>query len=306
LEALPGIEITSYSNNSFPGVNSTDAFKVKGKSGEYLAGDYWADWDQLQAMKFEMVHGRFFSRDFASDSSACVINEAAVKEFGFADPLSSEIIEIGNDNDTLRVVGVMKDFNFESLKSSIRPMIIRLIDVSRNLVVRYSGNPAEIVGMIEQQWKKAAPGEPFEYTFVDHDFDSLFRAEMRLRDLFIVFSSIAIFIACLGLFALAAFTTEQRTKEIGIRKALGATSIAVATLLSREFIRLVMIAVIPAVAIGWYGTGWWLANFAYRTEVSPFIFIGCGALAIAIAWLTVAYQAIKAASSNPVTALRYE
>jgi putative ABC transport system permease protein len=185
-------------------------------------------------------------------------------------------------------------------------MIIRLKDISSNMAVRYSGDPRNMVASLETLWNKTAPGEPFMYTFVDQDFDALFHAEMRLRDLFIVFSSIAIFIACLGLFALAAFTTEQRTKEIGIRKALGASSVAVAALLSREFTKLVIIAIIPAVAIGWYGAGWWLDNFAYRTEISPLIFVGCGLLAIVIAWLTVAYQSIKAASSNPVTALRYE
>jgi putative ABC transport system permease protein len=151
-----------------------------------------------------------------------------------------------------------------------------------------------------------APGEPLQYTFMDQNFDALFRSEMRLRDIFIVFSSLAIFIACLGLFALAAFTTEQRTKEIGVRKAMGASVLGLTLLLSKEFTRLVLIAIVPAVAAGWYVSNWWLEGFVYRTELSPLIFVGCALVAIVIAWVTVSFQSIKAAKINPVNSLRYE
>jgi putative ABC transport system permease protein len=200
----------------------------------------------------------------------------------------------------------VRDFNFETLKEKVRPLVIRLEERSRLMLVRYQGDPQQIIAGIEQQWKILASGEPFEYSFLDQDFDRLFRSEMRLRNIFTVFSSLAIFIACLGLFALAAFTTEQRTKEIGVRKALGATVFSLTILLSKEFTRLVLIAIFPAVVLGWYVADWWLKDFTYRIELSPFLFLGSALGAVVIAWITVSYQSIKAASSNPVHSLRYE
>jgi putative ABC transport system permease protein len=173
-------------------------------------------------------------------------------------------------------------------------------------VVRYSGDPSQLVSALEDLWKKSAPGEPFQYTFVDQDFGRLFRAEMQLKDVFLAFTSITIFIACLGLFALAAFTTEQRTKEIGIRKAMGASSLKLTVLLSKEFTLLVLLAVVPALAAGWFLSGWWLNEFVYRVEISPLVFVACGAASVLIAWVTVSYQALKAAGTSPVTSLRYE
>jgi putative ABC transport system permease protein len=302
-----GVNQASYTNNSFPGVNNTTVFRVKGREVDYLSAKYYADWDHLDVMKFTLKEGRFFSKDFKSDSSAVIINEAAVKEFGLEAPLQAELLDYnGETPEAIQVIGVVENFNFESLKTSIRPMVIRLTDVSRNLLVRYNGDPQSVLSSIESLWKTTAPGEPFEYTFLDQDFDALFRAEVRLRDIFTAFSSIAIFIACLGLFALAAFTTEQRTKEIGIRKAMGASSVGLTLLLSKEFTRLVLIAIVPAIAIGWYVTDWWLKDFAYRVEINPIIYVVCALLAIVIAWLTVAYQSAKAAAANPVTSLRYE
>jgi putative ABC transport system permease protein len=307
VQEIPGIKKVSFANNSFPGVDNTTVFRVKGRDVDYLSGKYYADWDHLEVMKLKLKDGRFFSRDFASDSSACVINEAAVKEFALEDPLQSELMDFnGEVPETIRVVGIVEDFNFESLKDKIRPMVIRLTDVSRNLLVRYEGNPQETVAAIENLWKASASGEPFEYTFVDQDFDKLFRAEMRLRDIFLVLAGLTIFIACLGLFALAAFTTEQRTKEIGIRKAMGATMLALTILLSKEFTKLVLIAIVPALVLGYYLADLWLNDFAYRVTVGPAVFIGSALAAIIIAWLTVSYQAVKAAMSNPVESLRYE
>jgi putative ABC transport system permease protein len=155
-------------------------------------------------------------------------------------------------------------------------------------------------------WKEVAPGVPFEFTFMDEDFDSLFRAEMRMRDLFTVFSGLAIFIACLGLFALAAFLTEQRTKEIGIRKALGATIPGLVLTLSKEFIILVVISFVLAVVPAWYFMNQWLADFAYRIDLNIMVFVFAGAVSLLVATLTIGFQAIKAAKSNPVTSLRYE
>ena len=307
VESQAGVQKASYTNNSFPGINNITVFREKGKDVDHLVGKYDTDWDHLEVMKIVLKEGRFFSRDFKTDTVACVINEAAVKEFGFQNSLTNELTDFnGITPQHLKIIGVVKDFNFETLKAKVRPVVIRLTDKSRQLMVRYEGDPRKIILSVEQQWKSLAPGEPFEYTFLDQDFDSLFRSEMRLRNIFTVFSSLAIFIACLGLFALAAFTTEQRTKEIGVRKALGASVYSLTILLSKEFTRLVLIAIIPAVAVGWYVADWWLGDFMYRIELNPLLFVGSAFGAIVIAWATVSYQSVKAASSNPVSSLRYE
>jgi putative ABC transport system permease protein len=173
-------------------------------------------------------------------------------------------------------------------------------------LIRYEGSPRELVATVENLWKKHAANEPLEYTFLDENFDQLFRAEQRMGDIFSIFSGLAIFIASLGLFALAAFTSEQRTKEIGIRKALGASVFGLTVLLSREFTKLVLIAFVPAAVAGWYVSNQWLESFAYRIQVDPFILIVSGLAATIMAWLTVSYQSIKTASANPVDSLRYE
>ncbi len=307
VESQAGILKVSYTDNDFPGIDNITVFREQGKDVDHLVGKYEADWDHLEVMKMELKIGRFFSRDFKTDSVAAVINEAAVKEFGFQNPLQGELVDYnGIKPQTVKVIGVVKDFNFENLKTNIRPVVIRLTPKGRKIMVRYEGDSRKVVALLEQQWKNLAPGEPFEYAFLDLEYDTLFRSEMRLRDIFTVFSSLAIFIACLGLFALAAFTTEQRTKEIGVRKAMGASVTSLTLLLSKEFTRLVLIAILPAVAAGWFVANWWLSDFVYRISLSPFLFIASALGAIVIAWVTVSYQSIKAASSNPVHSLRYE
>ena len=302
-----GIVKSSYTNNNFPGVNSTTVFKSAGSDQDHIMGVYYADYDHQDVMKFELRDGRYFSKDFPSDSSAILLNEAAVKEFGYTNPLQEEVIY--NDDgqqERLRVIGVFKDFNFESLKIKVRPLAIRLTNKSHNLMIRYEGSATRAVASIEKLWKQHAPNEPFDYTFLDQNYDELFRSEQRMGQLFSVFASLAIFIACLGLFALAAFTAEQRTKEIGIRKAMGATTTGLTILLSKEFTRLVIIAFIPAAAGAWWVVNNWLNGFAYHVEMNPLVFVTSGVVAIVIAWLTVSFQSIKAASSNPVESLRYE
>ncbi len=302
-----GIVKASYANNVFPGINNTSVYRAGGSEQDHLMSMYYADYDQQDVLRFEMKEGRYFSRDFPSDSTAIVLNETAVKEFGFEKPLEEEVIDFDEDGQKrLRVVGVFKDFNYESLKTQVRPLAIRLIQTSWNLMIRYQDDPQEVVATLEKLWKEYAADVPFEYVFLDDNFDELFRAEQRMGQLFSVFSGLAIFIACLGLFALAAFTAEQRTKEIGIRKAMGASTVGVAVLLSKEFTRLVIIAFVPAALVGWFVVDNWLDGFAYRVALDPLIIIGSGVLAIIIAWLTVSFQSIKAAAANPVDSLRYE
>ncbi len=307
LESQTGIVSASYTNNSFPGVNNTTVFKAAGSDQDHIMGLYYADYDHQDVMKFELKEGRYFSKDFPSDSSAILLNEAAVKEFGYENPLQEEVIYSDDGTkEKLRVIGVFRDFNFESLKSEVRPLSIRLTKKSWQLMVRYEGNATEAVGSIEKLWKQYAPNEPFDYGFLDQNFDELFRSEQRIGTLAQVFSGLAIFIASLGLFALAAFTTEQRAKEIGIRKAMGASPAGLVMLLSREFTWLVIIAFLPAAGLAYWFMNSWLSGFAYHIDINPLVFIISGIAAISIAWITVSYQSIKAAAANPIESLRQE
>lgn len=303
-----GIEKTSYTNNSFPGVNNTTVFKEAGAEQDHIMGLYYADYDHMDVLKFEMASGRYFSKDFPSDSTAIILNEAAIREFNFPDLQNAEVLYNDQGNGMVRhkVIGVIKNFNFESFKTEVRPLAIMLTKSSRNLLVRYSGSSAEAVQKLEGLWKEYANNEPLDYEFMDQSFDRLFRAEQRMGEVFSVFAGLAIFVACLGLFALSAFTSEQRTKEIGIRKAMGASSISLTVLLSKEFTTLVVIAFIPAAAVAWYVSNSWLQGFAYRIDVNPLIVLLSGVAAFVIAWLTVSFQSIKASLSNPVNSLRYE
>lgn len=307
LESQTGIVSASYTNNNFPGVSNTTVFKTVGSDQDHIMGMYYADYDHQNVMKFELKEGRYFSKDFPSDSTAILLNEAAVKEFGFENPLQEEVIYNDDGNkEKLRVIGVFKDFNFESLKSKVRPLSIRLTKKSWQLMVRYEGTAQDAVNSIEKLWKQYAANEPFDYGFLDQNFDELFRSEQRIGTLAQVFSGLAIFIASLGLFALAAFTTEQRAKEIGIRKAMGASPTGLVLLLSREFTWLVIIAFVPAAALAYWFMHSWLSEFAYHIDINPWVFILSGLAAISVAWITVSYQSVKAAAANPIESLRQE
>lgn len=306
LNQKSGIIKTSFTNNTFPGVNNTTVFRAATSEQDHMMSIYYADYDHLDVLRLQIVEGRDFSPEFPSDSTAVILNEAAIKEFGFTDPIGEEIVLHDNNPVRLRIVGVVKNFNFESFRQQVRPIAIAFTATSNNLLIRYSGNPKELLASVESLWKVHAANEPFEYSFMDEAFDQLFRTEQRMGKVFGIFSSLAVFIASLGLFALASFTAEQRTKEIGIRKALGATSLNIVMILSREFTVLVLVAFVPAAIAGWYIADNWLDGFAHRIMVSPVVIISSGLAAVLIAWLTVSYQAIRAASTNPVTSLRYE
>jgi putative ABC transport system permease protein len=302
-----GIIGLSYSNTNFPGVNNTTVFKEAGSEQDHILAVYSADQDHQNVMKFEMIDGRFFSREFSTDTAAVILNEAAAKEFNFKNPVGEELLyPEGSKIRRLRIIGIVKNFNFESFKDVVRPLAILLDDNANSLFIRYEGSPTVALQKVESLWKQHASNEPFEYAFLDQSFDELFRTEQRMGTIFAIFSGLTIFVACLGLFALAAFTAEQRTKEIGIRKVMGASVRNLAFLLSREFTLLVLIAFIPAAAAGWYVSNQWLEGFVYRIEVSAFVVLLSGLIAILVAWVTVSFQSIKAATSNPVDSLRYE
>jgi len=304
----PGVIKTSYTNNTFPGVNNTTVVKEAGSEQDHILGIYYADYDHMDVMKFEMKEGRYFSRDFPTDSTGILMNEAAVREFNFEHPIGEEVLYNDGDNGMkrLKIIGVIKNFNFESFKDEVRPLAILLTPNSHTLLIRYEGSATDLVKKTEALWKQHAANQPFDYTFLDEKFDELFRAEQRTGTIVTVFAGLTIFVSCLGLFALAAFTSEQRTKEIGIRKALGASSGRLIILLSQEFTILVLIAFVPAAAMGWYLSHIWLQTFAYRIDVNPMVLVFSGVAAIVIAWVTVSFQSVRAAMANPVTALRYE
>jgi putative ABC transport system permease protein len=265
------------------------------------------DENYADVLKLRIVAGRNFSTAFATDSSAFLINQAAAKALGWRDPLGKRLS--GNAVEG-PVIGVVEDFHFESLHHEVKPILFLFnpaIAGPPYLAVRlHPGNVSEGIAAIRGLWKEFAPNTPFEYSFLDQDYQKLYDTEQRVGQVFTAFSVLAILIACLGLFGLASFMAEQRTKEIGVRKVLGASVQNIVLLLSKDFTRLVVVAFVAATPIAWYAMNRWLQDFAYRVQVNPLIFILAGLLALVIAWLTVSCQAIKAALTNPVEALRYE
>ncbi|PSR55333.1 macrolide export ATP-binding/permease MacB [Adhaeribacter arboris] len=265
----------------------------------------------IDTYKIKLVAGRNFApREYPTDDSmAFILNEAGVKMLGFTNPREAlgRNVEYGNRKGKL--VGVLQDFHFESMHEKIKPLIFIMSqgDGYNDLSFKIKGNQLQAgLAHIEKTWKQFLPHRPFEYTFLDEKFGRLYETEQRLGTLFTFFSAIAILIACLGLFGLASFAIEQRTKEIGIRKVLGASTTGIVSLLSKDFLKLVLLANILAWPIAWYGMHQWLQDFAYRTPISWWTFGLATVLAVIIALLTVSFHAIKAAGSNPANALRSE
>ena len=270
------------------------------------------DTDYLPTLGIDIVAGRNFSREFGTDSTqTAIINETAVKRYGWENPLGKKIKAPGDKEGQWReltVIGVVKDYHIASLHRVIAPMIMTHDDDYYNtLAIRLNReNQAATLSRLKSRWSEVDPVRPLDYFFLDETFDRQYRGEERLSEIIASFSIFAIFIACLGLFGMASFTAERRTKEIGIRKVLGATIPGLISLLSKDFLKHVLLANIVAWPIAFWAMRKWLQNFAYRTGVSLWIFLATGFLAVAISLLTVSYQSIKAALSNPVDAIKYE
>ncbi len=304
-----GIVAASYTN-SVPSVNTEGAspFRIEGSEEDHLVVRYFADYDQVETMGFSLVEGRYFSRDFPADTASIVINETLMNELGWKEAVGKDLYGFNRGGRVpYRIIGVVKDFHFETLRNNVRPIAMFLNTGNANyLTVRINGNPQEAVATVENLWKQYAGNEPFEYSFLDQDFDALFRSEQRLGNLFTTFTVLAILIASLGLIGLAAFTAEKRTKELGIRKVLGASEFSLVNLLSKEFTKLVLIALVLAVFPAWYFASQWLQGFAFRVELSVWIFVAAGALSLLVALLCVVFQALRTARVNPAKSLRYE
>jgi putative ABC transport system permease protein len=280
-------------------------------SSSVLAQNWSVDPDYIRTMGMKLVAGRDFAEDAPADRTAVIINQSAARQFGWMEPLGREISFPQSSNEKgfidRTVIGIVEDFHFESLHSPIGPLVMFLGNNRDQIAFRFQAhNAAVVLGELKRQWQRFAPGQPFEYGFMDMRFAEMYSSEQRLGTIISIFAGLAIFIACLGLLALASFMAERRTKEIGVRKVLGATVSEIALLLSREFVKWVGIAALIAWPLAYYAMHRWLQGFAYRTGISIGLFLLSSFLALLIAILTVSFQAIRAARQNPVNSLRNE
>ena len=269
-----------------------------------------ADFDFAETYGLALTGGRSFSRDFVADTGgAFMINEKAAALFGWDSPLG-RTVEYPGQLKRGQVVGIVKDFNFASLRAPVEPLVVSLSvnpQYFKNIAVRLNtGERNEALQTIERTWKTILPGRPFEYYFLDESFRNLYQPEAKLRTIVATFTVIGVVIACMGLFGLVTLSVEKRTKEIGIRKVLGASAAGIVGMISGDFLKLVILANLIAWPVAYYGMNRWLQDFAYRTDVSPWAFAVTGAATLALAFLTLAVQAVRAALANPVEALRYE
>lgn len=279
-----------------------------------IIGKWRIDHDYVSTLELEIIAGRDFDRQFTTDSSGLILNESAVTMLGVQPEkaigmrLTSDFHRQDKENmEYSTVIGVVKNFHFESLRNNIDALSLSLGGNSNKMIVKLNaGDFSNAIDNIEETWSKIAPGQPFNYYFMDESFNDTYKAELRLGSIFITFTLLSIFIACLGLFGLAAFNAEKRSKEIGIKKVLGASVNQITYQLSIDFLKLVGIAIIVSLPLAWYAMNKWLEEFTYRIEISWWVFAIAAFLTVAISILTVSYQSIKAAILNPVNSLRSE
>jgi putative ABC transport system permease protein len=292
---------------SYIGSNSSN-FNWEGKDPNFktLIGNNAVDFDFIETLKVEMKEGRSFSKEYSSDaSSGFVINEEVAKLMGRESVVGENCMFFGRKG---TVIGVMKNWHYQPVRNKIEPLALYIEpEWTRVMLIRIAtGNISESIKAIENVWKRVIPTYPFEYYFLDENFDEMYRAEESIGVVLKYFTVLAVFIACLGLFGMASFTSEQRTKEIGIRKVLGATVSNITVLLCREFFLLVLVSNVIAWPAAYFLMKNWLQSYAYRTSLSVFIFITAMAIALMVAFLSVSFQAIRAATANPINSLRYE
>ncbi|MFC1492625.1 ABC transporter permease [candidate division KSB1 bacterium] len=303
---LPGIRETTTSKITWNGKNPDETIRFE---------SIIADLEFQKTFNLKIIEGRYFSREHPSEfRSGVVVNETAVKAMGIVDesPIGKEMSNLPGyssfHTEKVKIIGVVKDFHSRSFHHEISPLIIMFSPYSNdNLSIRIrEGKTAEALMFLDDIWKRFVPDYPFEYRFFDDRLNDLYSAEQRMGKLFNYFSILAIFISCLGLLGLVSFITQQRTKEIGIRKTFGASVSGILILISKEFIILIGIAVVIAAPISYYVTNKWLERFAFRTDLAIWIFLAAGFITLVIASLTVSLQAFRAAQTRPVDSLRYE
>ncbi|MEX2347528.1 MAG: FtsX-like permease family protein [Balneolaceae bacterium] len=309
LTRFPAIKDLTFTGGRLPAstVNQMCLYPAGGKSSNnnlMAVGPNFLNTLEIPLLKGQSIDSLSISRE--NDFFPVLINEAAMNEFGWEDDPIGQTFECFSPTPT--VVGVVGDFHYESLKNRIEPLVMMgSLSAPRNVLIRAeTDNMRATLDQIEQAWEEVGPGTPFVYSFMDQNYQSLYEAEDKMSSLFSYFTILAITIGCLGLFGLSAFTAERRTKEIGIRKVLGASVANIVALLSKDFLKLVVIGFVIAIPIAGYAMNQWLQDFAYKIEIGAGIFVLAGVAALVIALLTVSWQSIKAALRNPVDSLRSE
>ncbi len=310
VERLNGVEGATLSGFLPTGGDRWHNFGSVPGNENSLQTEFWpVDEEYISTMGMQLVQGRNFSRVMGTDSSAIILNETAARMLGYAkDPIGKSVTYAWRGGRPNYIIGVIKDFNFASLRDNITPLALVMSDYgSSALSIRINTDHlSTVLAGIGDAWKKLSPNQAFDYSFMDRDFDALYRDEQHMAQLFISLTALAIGIACLGLFGLAAYAAEQRTREIGIRKVLGAGIPQILSLMSRDFLRLVLVAILIATPGAWWAMNKWLQGFAYRDSVHAWAFLAAGTAALLIAAITVSTQALKAARVNPVESLRGE
>lgn len=304
---IPRVANASRSASNFLGrTSNTPDVEWPGKNQEtnVLFEYVMTDYGLIETMGFEVIAGRTHSKEFGSETSRIVINQAAANAMKLEDPVG-QFITFGGDE--FEIIGVVSDFNFQDLRHEVNPLFFILSDFGWNAFVRVeSANIQQTIAQIEDNYKKFSPNYPFNYEFMDEQYAALYKSEQRIGNLAKYFAIFAVIISCLGLFGLSAFTAEQKAKEIGIRKVLGATVKNVVLNLTKDFTKLVLIAIGIAIPVSWWMMDQWLSDFAYSSGLDWWVFVGSGLLAVSIAWFTVSWQSIKAALVNPVQTLNRE
>jgi len=317
IKRIPGIENATISGflptGSLRAPDAVFANKTPDPKSAMFTEVWPVDEDYLNTMGMSIEKGRNFSGQLKTDSSSMIINETAARMLGFYnDPLNKKLYSPEDHGGKTivkeyTIIGVLKDFNFKSLRDNITPVVMKLADNNDALSVKIKAqNPTPFASKIEQAWNSLSPNQHFEYSFMDDDFDAAYKLEQRTGTLFLSFTTLAIIIACLGLFGLAAYAAEQRNREIGIRKVLGASVAAITTLLSKDFIKLVLISIVIAAPLAWWAMHQWLQGFAYRQNIQWWVVASAAFGSIIIAFITISFQSIKAAMANPVDSLKSE
>jgi putative ABC transport system permease protein len=272
----------------------------------------WVDYNYLDTYGMTLASGRFFDESYSSDQQACLVNEAAIKNFGIADVVNTRFVQPDDSGNMeyLPVIGVVKNFNFESLRNPIEPYILKFQNDGMlwgYVTVKISAlNYTNTISQIEKIWKEFMSNDPLQYYFLEEDFEQMYKQEKQNAQMAVIFAILAIFIATLGLFGLTSFTVEQRTKEIGVRKAMGSSVGGIYIVISKEIIILVSISALIAWPIIYYIAGKWLENFYYRIDPGVFSFVAGLSIALGIALLTISFKVLQAARVNPAQSLKYE
>lgn len=307
----PGIESATFTDSLPQMLLEAKVFQKEGEGSQEnnTLITITADYDLLETYGLEMIAGRYFEKERSTDAAAVILSETAIEALDIPDPLGKRLILVGLKRKAMDIIGIINDFHMESLHTKIGPTAVILTGARPGVLLSVRMRPGDLpktLGFLEDLWREFTNNQPFEYVFFDDQFDMLYKAEIQAGKVITAFACLAVFIACLGLLGLASFTASQRTKEIGIRKVLGATTSGILLLLNKDFVKRVLAANLIAWPLAYYAMKRWLQNFAYRIDINVWIFLASAVIALLIALFTVSFQTLRAARGNPVDSLRYE